>query len=122
MITYFNAVPTMYYSYCCPSTAQFKPPCIALYQVIKYLANDVIISMQYLPTQIHQPLLSMNNYYAYSIDRTVTEDLDVITDTLDAAPHKTIIPPGNQRYIRDADPMERQAGRLIEWVHSDQHT
>lgn len=47
------------------------------------------------------------------------EDLWDIAADLDDAPHYPLFPKENTRYIRRADPMERRAGKLIEWKRSD---
>lgn len=49
---------------------------------------------------------------------TAEEDLVAIVDAIDAAPHHTIVPKRNLRLLRQADTMERRAGRLKEWQHS----
>ena len=41
---------------------------------------------------------------------------------LDALPHYPLVPEGNRRFIRSADPMELRAGRFIEWKRSDPRT
>lgn len=46
---------------------------------------------------------------------TAQEDLFVLAEAIDQAPHRTIIPKRNRKLIRLADRMERRAGRLIEW-------
>ena len=43
------------------------------------------------------------------------DDVWAVSKTLDHIHHHEIIPQGNARYIRPADPMERRAGRLTEW-------
>lgn len=46
---------------------------------------------------------------------TAEKDLWNIADALDAMPHYELVPKGNWRYVRKADPMELKAGSLIEW-------
>jgi len=46
---------------------------------------------------------------------TAEHELEFVDDALDRVKHYDIIPPGNERYIRTADPMELKAGKLIEW-------
>ncbi len=53
---------------------------------------------------------------------TAEEDFFEIDDALDALPHFPLVPKGNERFIRKADPMELEAGRLIEWKESDRRT
>ena len=53
---------------------------------------------------------------------TAEEDLNDVADALDAQPYYNLVPKGNWRYIRNADSMERKAGDLIEWPHSDPRT
>ncbi len=43
-------------------------------------------------------------------------ELDALLDRL---PHADLVPKGNRRFIRRADPMELKAGRFIEWKRSD---
>lgn len=50
---------------------------------------------------------------------TTEEDLEEIALALDALQYYHFVPKGNRRYIRKADHMELQAGKLIEWPHSD---
>ncbi len=53
---------------------------------------------------------------------TTEKDLWEIADALSSLPHYNLVPKGNWRYIRKADPMELKAGRLIEWRKSDPRT
>jgi hypothetical protein len=53
---------------------------------------------------------------------TSEKDLWYLADALDALPHFDLVPKGNRRYIRGADPMELAAGRLEEWPRSDRRT
>lgn len=53
---------------------------------------------------------------------TSEKDLWHIAYALRDAVHYDIIPPENKRYLRKADPLERKAGRLIEWPKSDPRT
>lgn len=53
---------------------------------------------------------------------TAEEDLWEIDGIIDALPHYPVVPKGNARFIRKADPMELAAGRLIEWKESDPRT
>ncbi len=53
---------------------------------------------------------------------TAEEDLHYLVDALDDAPHKTIIPKKNRRFIRPADKMERRAGKIMEWTKADKRT
>jgi hypothetical protein len=53
---------------------------------------------------------------------TREEDWWEIDEVLDALPHYRIVPKGNRRFIRNADPMELAAGRLIEWPESNSRT
>lgn len=46
---------------------------------------------------------------------TSEEDLFDLDDELDALPHTPLVPKGNERFIRSADPMELRAGRFVEW-------
>jgi hypothetical protein len=54
----------------------------------------------------------------------VTSDTDLwkIAYALHDAPHVSLLPEENRRYIRPADPMERTAGSLIEWREQDPRT
>jgi hypothetical protein len=53
--------------------------------------------------------------------RWITEEGDMwwMDKHLDSLRHYPLVPPGNARYIRRADPMELKAGRLVEWEAPD---
>ncbi|MBI4089011.1 hypothetical protein HY415_02855 [Candidatus Kaiserbacteria bacterium] len=53
---------------------------------------------------------------------TAKKDLWHIADALSALPHYFLVPKGNWRHVRKADPMELKAGRLIEWPKSHPRT
>lgn len=53
---------------------------------------------------------------------TAEEDLDYVSDALDALPHFPFVPKENRRYVRLAHRTERDAGRVIEWEKSDPRT
>lgn len=53
---------------------------------------------------------------------TAEEDLWWLDDALNALPHYPLVPKGNRKYIRRADPMELKAGRFVEWEKSDPRT
>ncbi|MFZ1987632.1 MAG: hypothetical protein WAV21_01190 [Minisyncoccia bacterium] len=53
---------------------------------------------------------------------TAEKDLWEIDQALGALPHYPLVPKGNARYVRKADTMELQAGRLTEWKESDSRT
>lgn len=53
---------------------------------------------------------------------TIENDLWEVADALSVLPHYQIVPKGNLRYVRRADPMELKAGELIEWSKSDTRT
>lgn len=53
---------------------------------------------------------------------TTEEDLWHLDRVLDELPHFSLVPKKNMRYIRDADAMEIQAGKIIEWKKSDHST
>jgi len=53
---------------------------------------------------------------------TGEKELWEIDGIIDALPHYPVVPKGNARFIRKADPMELKAGRLIEWKESDPRT
>lgn len=53
---------------------------------------------------------------------TSEKDLWKIAFALRASKHANLYPKESQRYLRPADPMERRAGRLIEWKKSDSRT
>ena len=53
---------------------------------------------------------------------TAERDLQEVVDALSVAPHYPLVPKGNWRYVRDADPMERKAGLCPEWPKSDSRT
>ncbi len=46
---------------------------------------------------------------------TSEEDLWWLDKRLNALSHYPLVPRGNRRFIRTADPMELKAGRLVEW-------
>lgn len=54
----------------------------------------------------------------------ITSDTDLwhIAYALHDAPHYSLLPPENRRYLRPADRMERRAGRIIEWPKSHPRT
>lgn len=47
---------------------------------------------------------------------TSEKKLDDIVDALDSSPHTQIAPKANRKYVRNADSMERKAGKLTEWI------
>ncbi|MFA5942507.1 MAG: hypothetical protein WC798_02430 [Candidatus Paceibacterota bacterium] len=49
---------------------------------------------------------------------TTEKDLWEIADALDEQPYYQLVPKGNWKYVRKADPMELKAGTLIEWPRS----
>ena len=53
---------------------------------------------------------------------TIENDLWEVADALSVLPHYQLVPKGNLRYVRRADPMELKAGELIEWSKSDTRT
>lgn len=53
---------------------------------------------------------------------TAEKDLWKIADALSVVPHYYLVPKGNWRYVRKADPMELKAGSFIEWSESDSRT
>lgn len=53
---------------------------------------------------------------------TAEKDVWHIADALSILPHYQLVPKGNLRYVRKADPMEQRAGKLIEWLESDPRT
>jgi hypothetical protein len=53
---------------------------------------------------------------------TAQTDLWDIADALSERTHYFLMPKGNWRFIRRADPMELRAGRLIEWSKSHPRT
>ncbi len=53
---------------------------------------------------------------------TSTTDLWNINDLLDDREHFDIVPRGHERYLRHADKMEIQAGKIIEWQKRDPRT
>lgn len=53
---------------------------------------------------------------------TSEEDVNAIVDALSCAPHYSLVPKGNWRYVRPADPMELRAGTCPEWPKSDPRT
>lgn len=53
---------------------------------------------------------------------TAQIDLWEIADALSVLPHYHLVPKGNWRYVRKADPMEIKAGKLVEWKRSNPRT
>ena len=53
---------------------------------------------------------------------TAEQDLWEVADVLSVAPHYDLVPKGNWRYVRRADPMEIKAGSFTEWSRSDRRT
>ncbi|MFA5996358.1 MAG: hypothetical protein WC790_01390 [Candidatus Paceibacterota bacterium] len=53
---------------------------------------------------------------------TSEEDLWDVVEALSVAPHYPLVPKGNWRYVRPADPMELKAGTSPEWSKSDPRT
>ncbi|HET9641594.1 MAG TPA: hypothetical protein VFP46_01950 [Candidatus Paceibacterota bacterium] len=49
-------------------------------------------------------------------------DANGIAEKLGDLPHYFLVPKGNWRYVRPADRMELQAGRLVEWLKTDRRT
>ena len=53
---------------------------------------------------------------------TAEKDLWDVADALAERKHYFLVPKGNWRYVRKADPMELKAGRFVEWKKSDKRT
>ncbi len=53
---------------------------------------------------------------------TAEKDLWEVADALSERKHYFLVPKGNWRYVRRADPMELKAGSLTEWPSSDPRT
>ncbi len=53
---------------------------------------------------------------------TAEEELFWLDDALNAAPHYKLVPKGNWKFVRTADPMELKAGSFIEWPETDPRT
>ncbi len=53
---------------------------------------------------------------------TTGEELWRIDRALNALPHEDLIPKKNRRFLRNAGPFERKAGRLREWKKTDRRT
>ncbi len=53
---------------------------------------------------------------------TSEKDLWEVADALSVTPHYDLVPKGNWRYVRPADPMERKAGSFAEYKKSDSRT
>ncbi len=53
---------------------------------------------------------------------TDEKNLWYIDHALDHIPHHPFLPPGQERHLRPADPIERRAAKLSEWKKSDRHT
>ncbi len=53
---------------------------------------------------------------------TAPDGLWNVADALAERKHYFLVPRGNWRYVRRADPMELAAGRLVEWKESDPRT
>ncbi len=54
----------------------------------------------------------------------ITKDTDLweVAEALSVTPHYYLMPEGNWRYVRKADPMELKAGTHTEWEKSDSRT
>jgi len=53
---------------------------------------------------------------------TAKKDLWYIADALAERKHYFLVPKGNWKHVRKADPMELKAGRLVEWKKSNPRT
>ena len=53
---------------------------------------------------------------------TAEKDLWNVADALAERKHYFLVPKGNWKHVRKADPMELKAGRLVEWPKSDKQT
>jgi hypothetical protein len=53
---------------------------------------------------------------------TTEEDLWNIDEALDALPYYDIVPKGNWKFVRKADPMELKAGSFVEWAKTNPRT
>ena len=53
---------------------------------------------------------------------TAEKDLWAVADVLAKRKHYFLVPKGNWRYVRAADPMERKAGGFVEWPRSHPRT
>lgn len=97
------------------ATIRFRDP---VYPTLHALALSYFHEW-FLNTTGKKTLLSFSQAYDLSLlgEAWVTseEDLFALDDILDALPHTELVPKGNQRFIRDADPMELKAGRFVEW-------
>ena len=97
------------------ATIRFRDP---VYPNLKALALSYFHEW-FLNTTGRKTLLSFSKPFDLSRlgDGWVTseEDLFWLDEKLDALPHTLLVPPGNERFIRRADPMELAAGRLTEW-------
>ena len=53
---------------------------------------------------------------------TAEDDVWFVSDAFTVRKHYYLVPKGNWRYVRRADPMELAAGRLVEWKETDPRT
>ncbi|MBP6860367.1 MAG: hypothetical protein KBC38_02300 [Candidatus Pacebacteria bacterium] len=97
------------------ATIRFRDP---VYPSLKALALSYFHEW-FLNTTGRKTLLSFSKPFDLSRlgDGWITseEDLFWLDEKLDTLPHTALVPTGNARFIRRADPMELSAGRLIEW-------
>jgi hypothetical protein len=53
---------------------------------------------------------------------TAEEELWHLDAILDGLPHFPLVPAHNMRYLREADPMEKRAGMIVEWKKNNPRT
>jgi hypothetical protein len=97
------------------ATVRFRDP---VYRTVRELALSYFHEY-FLDTTGEKTLLSYTRPFSLRKFGSgwVTSDTDLwnIAYALHDAPHFSLLPEENRRYIRTADAMERTAGRLIEW-------
>ncbi|EKD76416.1 MAG: hypothetical protein ACD_43C00120G0001 [uncultured bacterium] len=105
------------------ASLRFRDP---IYKTLRELALSYF--HEYFSNQTSKKILREYSTKPFNLKRfgtqwiTAEEDLYKIVDAIDAAPHSTIIPKSNIKYLRKADVMELRAGKLIEWKRADHRT
>jgi hypothetical protein len=104
------------------ATIRFRDP---VYKTLRELALSYFHEW-FMNTNGEKTLVSYSqplNLKSTKLDWLTSEkELWELDDALDALPHYSVVPKGNARFIRKADPMELKAGRLIEWPESNPKT
>lgn len=105
------------------ATLRFRDP---VYRTLRELALSYF--HEYFDDRTGRKLLTSASARAFDLRRhgegwvTAEEDLHAIAEALDEAAHVRLVPRASAAHLREADAMERKAGRLLEWRRNDPRT